>query len=345
MKKSVKITCMVAVSCIVLGIFTVLGVSLKIGFDYKQLNTVTIETKTYAVENSFQNIDIESIWSNVYFDTAEDGQCRVECTETARQTCAVSVENNTLTVKQKDARLWYENFGLFWGASDETEMKITVYLPNRDYQTLRIDSQSGRAFVGEAFTFDTADISTLSGNIQFLGSAKEKLTVHSNSGLIRVEKVNVKVLEAQNMSGNIIFSTVHAQENITLNSNSGIMNLEDVQAQTFTARTMSGNILLHTMRVQANMALNSNSGIMNLEDVQAQTFTAETMSGNVLLKDFDADKMEVRTGSGYVRGNLLSPKKFDVSTSSGRVDVPYGDSNAGVCTVTTISGDVSLRTP
>lgn len=345
MKKCVKITCTVAVSCILLGLLIVLGASLKIGFDYKSLNTVTLETKTYTAEEPFQNIDIESIWSNVYFAFAEDGQCRVECTETARQTCAVSVQNNTLTVKQKDSRLWYENFGFFWGTTDETEMKITVYLPDKNYQKLQINTQSGAAFVDEEFTFNTADIATMSGNIRFLGSANETLTVHSNSGLIRVEKVNVKVLEAGNMSGNIIFSSVQAQEDMTLNSNSGILNLEDVQAKSFSAGTMSGNILFRTVRVQENMTLNSNSGILNLEDVLAKTFSAETMSGNVLFKNSDADKLEIHTGSGSVRGNLLSKKNFDVSTSSGTVDVPYSDSNAGLCSVTTTSGNVSLHTP
>ncbi|MEZ3497049.1 MAG: DUF4097 domain-containing protein, partial [Lachnospiraceae bacterium] len=99
------------------------------------------------------------------------------------------------------------------------------------------------------------------------------------------------------------------------------------------------------VRVQENMTLNSNSGILNLEDVLAKTFSAETMSGNVLFKNSDADKLEIHTGSGSVRGNLLSKKNFDVSTSGGTVDVPYSDSNAGLCSVTTTSGNVSLHTP
>ncbi len=113
---------------------------------------------------------------------------------------------------------------------------------------------------------------------------------------------------------------------MTLNSNSGILNLEDVQAKSFSAGTVSGNILFRTVRAQEDMTLNSNSGILNLEDVLAKTFSAETMSGNV-------------------RGNLLSKKNFDVSTSGGTVDVPYSDSNAGLCSVTTTSGNVSLHTP
>ena len=104
MKKSVKITCIVAASCIVLGLLILLGVSVKFGFDYRKLDTTTVEVQTYAVEQPFENIDVCSLENDVTFSLADDGQCKVVCTQTERKTCTVSVENGTLTVAQNDIR-------------------------------------------------------------------------------------------------------------------------------------------------------------------------------------------------------------------------------------------------
>ncbi len=343
MKKSVKITCLVAVFCIVLGLIIVLGTSLKIGFDYNQLNTGTLETKTYTVEQPFQNIEIQSRWSNVYFAVAQDAQCEVVCTETERKTCAVSVENGTLTVSQKDTRRWYEYFGIFWGPSDVSEMKITVYLPQQSYQSLRVQSQSGDISVGTEFAFQTADVKTTSGNIKLSSSVKEKLAATSNSGNITVENANADTLWAESTSGNLTLNAIQVQGSMDLKSNSGNLKLGNVTAQNFMAKTTSGNMTLSTVQAKDKLNLEANSGIVRLENVFAQEFVCATTSGDVWLRDSDAHMLTITSNSGCVKGSLCTAKRFEISTNSGDVDVPYSDSGADLCTVTTTSGDVSLR--
>lgn len=327
MKNRVKITCTVAVSCILLGLLIVLGASLKIGFDYKSLNTVTLETKTYTAEEPFQNIDIESIWSNVYFAFAEDGQCRVECTETARQTCAVSVENGTLTVTQKDTRRWYEHFGMYWAFDDTHEMKIEVFLPLQEYRDLSVTTQSGNIKIGkgEPFLFKTADLSTSSGEIYF-ESVAERLAVSSTSGdIVCVRCGNIASLKAESNSGDIELSRVSVTE--------------------LSVKTTSGNIGIYEIYVDGNADSESNSGNVTLIDTEAKGLVIATTSGNIKLTDTDADELDIESNSGTVTGNLLSEKNFAVSTTSGEVDVPYSRGDAGRCTVKTTSGDITLQTP
>lgn len=343
MKKGVKITCLVAVSCIVLGLLIILGTSFKIGFDYNQLNTGTLETNTYTVEQPFQNIDIQSRWSNVYFAVAQNAQCEVVCTETERKQCVVSVENGTLTVSQKDTRRWYECFGIFWGPSDVSEMKITVYLPQESYQSLRVHSQSGDVSVGTEFAFQTAELQTTSGNIQFLGSVKEQLAANSNSGNITVENVNVDMLQAETTSGNLILNAIQVQNGIDLKATSGNLKMGNVTAQNLTAETTSGNITLNTVQAKDKLDLEASSGTVRLENAVSQELVCATTSGDVRFQDSDAHSITVSSTSGCVEGNLRTAKNFEISTTSGDMDVPYSDSGADLCQVTTTSGDVSLR--
>lgn len=324
MKKSVKITCLVAVFCIILGLLIVLGTSLKIGFDYNQLNTDTLETKSYTVEQPFQNIDIQSQWSNVYFAVAQDAQCEVVYTETERKTCAVSVENDTLTVSQKDTRRWYECFGILWSSDDVNEMKITVYLPEQSYHSLHIQSQSGNIALNSVQVQGSVDLKTNSGNLQLEDLTAQDLTVETTSG-------------------NITLKAIKAQDRLDVKSNSGTLRLEDVITKELVCATTSGDITLNTVKAQGRLDLKSNSGTLRLENVIAQELICATTSGDIWFKDSDAGMLEIYSNSGCVKGNLLSEKKFEVSTNSGSVDVPYSNADAGLCAITTTNGDIALR--
>ena len=291
MKKSVKITCIVAASCIVLGLLILLGVSVKFGFDYRKLDTTTVEVQTYAVEQPFENIDVCSLENDVTFSLADDGQCKVVCTQTERKTCTVSVENGTLTVAQNDIRRWYERFGIYWGAGDTPEMKIEIFLPSQEYCDLSVSTQSGNIWVDEPFLFETADLSASSGEIYF-GTYAERLTVYSTSG-------------------DIACACVGNTASLKVESNSGGIEL----------------------------------GKLHLEIFAARSLTVATTSGDVEFVDSDADELDIRSNSGCITGDLRTAKNFEVSTTSGEVDVSYSKDSAGKCYVETTSGDITLHTP
>ena len=52
--------------------------------------------------------------------------------------------------------------------------------------------------------------------------------------------------------------------------------------------------------------------------------------------------LEFLSTSGGVSGNLLSPKNFIVDTNSGYVSFPPSDESAGICHISTVSGNISI---
>ena len=56
----------------------------------------------------------------------------------------------------------------------------------------------------------------------------------------------------------------------------------------------------------------------------------------------DAENLEIETGTGDVRGTLLSSKIFMVKTSTGDIDVPE-TTTGGICKVKTSTGEVYIR--
>lgn len=183
------------------------------------------------------------------------------------------------------------------------KMKTTVYLPKNAYESLYVRSVSGNIFVPSSFSFTLATIENTSGNIQSAASMETEMF-------------------ARTVSGNI--------------------SIEQASPQTLTAITTSGNLSLSSMTVRDAATMKTVSGDVNLKQTRVENeLSCSSTSGNVTFEQSDAGSLRVETVSGDVSGTLLSQKMFQVQSTSGNTNVPLSQSG-GICTVTTMSGNVHL---
>lgn len=112
MKKSKKILITVAVILIAVGMICGFCGIYSLGFNFNEISTSDFVTHTYTVEDDFTNIIIEDTASNINFYKSNDDKCRVLCDEREKVTHTVVNENNTLTVRVKDERNWFERINI-----------------------------------------------------------------------------------------------------------------------------------------------------------------------------------------------------------------------------------------
>lgn len=336
MSKAKKVAVIVAISCIAAGIAITTAVMAVVNFDFSRLSTTRYETVTHQVEEPFDHIDIQAD-CGVRLLPAEDGECKVVCAETEKITHTVRVENNALVVRRNDNRPWYQRIGFDWG-----DASITVYLPERAYQDLTLNGGSGGITVPEGFGFHRANVSTASGAIHFAGTVENSLTakttsgalsvsnqaggeliVQSTSGNITLTNSKVRALQANCTSGNIDLTSVTAEKNISVVCTSGNVKAEGVTGGTIAGKSQSGKIHFANVTVKGDMVL-------------------ETTSGDIWLEESDASHLQIQSTSGNVNGTLLSEKIFIPRTTSGTIDVPDSAPSAGICEITTTSGDIRL---
>lgn len=62
----------------------------------------------------------------------------MECCEEEKAEHSVTVENDTLVIELADTRSWRDCIGFRLGSP-----KITVYLPDTEYDTLTVDEDTG----------------------------------------------------------------------------------------------------------------------------------------------------------------------------------------------------------
>ena len=66
---------------------------------------------------------------------------------------------------------------------------MEVYLPEEAYGALAAATASGGISVAEGFTFESANLKTISGGVRMLSQAKQELQAESTSGSIRIDIV------------------------------------------------------------------------------------------------------------------------------------------------------------
>ena len=208
---------------------------------------------TQTVEESFSNITVDAQACNVNLIPTSDGTCQVEYPTHEKLSCTVSVQQDTLCVVFRDYRSWY-NFSL-------GELDITLYLPQRQYQNLKLDAASGGITVPEDFSFSKAQVSTVSGELQFYAGVSDDLTLETVSGNLKLTNGEPKSLSLSSTSGAIDVSHVAVVENWGIDSVSGKVTLTDCDAGTLEVNTISGD-------VEASLRT-------------GKTFSTQTVSGDV----------------------------------------------------------------
>ena len=178
MKKSTKTVVITAAALIVLGLI-VSGLGFRgMGFDFSALNTEVIVYSTFEITDTFRDISIETDVADLYFAASEDGLCRVECADFAKEAYAVYVENGTLTISKNNDHAWHENVRLF----SIGETCVSVYLPEEKYASLQIDEDTGNIEMPAAFTFEQAMVNTSTGDICWLAPVSEELSITTDTG-------------------------------------------------------------------------------------------------------------------------------------------------------------------
>lgn len=320
MKKSASVWLIVAV-CLIVGGSILFAVSIaSMGFEWTRLGTVQYETNTYTVDGQFDRICIRETTGKIIFLPSEDDTCRVECLEDTKTRHEVYVSNGTLTIEVINHRKWYEYIGIAFRSTE-----TTVYLPQKAYQSLEAESNTGDIEVPGWLTFRDVSISGDTSDIICRAAVTGVLDIETDTGKIYVETANGK------MNG------------MELSSDTGRVEVRGISVDgDVEIKTKTGRIELHGVRC-GKLSADSNTGRVMLEQVIAeQEISVETNTGDVVFDRSDAASIDVKSDTGDVTGSLLSGKIFDVESHTGHARVPAG-TQGGRCHIETETGDIEIE--
>jgi len=317
MSKAAKTWLIIATSLVIVGLIVIAAVMMLCNWDFTWLSTVKYETNTYHVSEKFSNISMKTETADICFAASGDGTCRVVCYEPENEKHAALVQDDTLTINVVDEREWYEYIGITTGTP-----KITVYLPDAEYDMLFIKESTGDIEIPKDFRFESIDISTSTGDVKSLASALEVMKINTDTGDIRIENASANMFDLSVSTGKVVAKSITCEGDIQIDVSTGDAQLTDVACKSILSNGGTGDLSLKNV-------------------IAAETFFAQRSTGDVRFDGCDAAELFVKTDTGDVTGTLLSEKIFIVGTDTGNIDVPK-TVTGGRCEITTDTGDIKI---
>ena len=277
MKKNVIVWLIIGIALILTGTLLIGGAMTMIKWNFLDLSLNEFETKEYVISDSYENIRIFSKDADILIEPSGSEETKIICIEQKNLTYSAEVKDNTLLIETTDTRKWtdYISFNI-------KQRKITVCLPQDEYENLIINGDTGYVNVASEFKFNNIEISQSTGKILNFASAKNNITLSTNTGGITVGNVCAK--------------------NISVNVTTGKVNLEDISCE--------------------NLISNGNTGDILLKNTEATQMNITRSTGDVELDNCDGKSISIETNTGDIKGSLKTPKIFETKTSTGKIEVP-----------------------
>ena len=159
MQKTVKRWLIAATVLVLIGLAGLVVLLAANSWDVTKLDTAAFETNTYDLDEAFDKIFVDTDTADVVIMQSQSDACKVVCRETENVKHTVTVRDGTLTIRTNDEREWYEHIGLSFGS-----VKITVYLPQKDYEALCITTTTGDVKVSD-ISFGEMEIEVTTGDV------------------------------------------------------------------------------------------------------------------------------------------------------------------------------------
>lgn len=316
MKSYVKTLLIIAVALILAGGGIFVWAMNSLNWDFASLSNIEYETNTYEIEDDFVSLSFDVNTANVKIGPSADGKCSVVFREYEDERHTASVQGDTLVIAAEKK----DHIGVF-GFFPES-LSATVYLPEREYRSLKIESDTGDIDIPSGFSFESADIDTDTGDVYFNAYVSGRVGVSTDTGDIDITGMTAGELKIDTDTGDIFAD--------------GLSVSGGVEAETETGRTKLSGLACKSFELKGG------TGETELANVVAEgRFDVSCSTGDIRLDNCDASELRLESDTGDITGSLRSAKIFIVDRGTGDVDVPK-TSTGGKCEIGSKTGDVRI---
>lgn len=296
MSRTAKIWLIIAGICVILGPALIIGATAAAGGG-NLFNAQKYETVTHEIGSTFDQIAVDTDITDVTIATANEKQCRVECSEPEKMKHTAEVENGTLVIRSSDSRQWYEH--LFSFASHSP--KVVVYLPQSAYASLQIDTHTGDVTIPSGFTFDTLTVNNNTGDVECSASVTKALTVKEDTGDISLSCPNAGELDITASTGDIDVTSAKVKGTVSVKSSTGDITLTDTVAEKiFQIESSTGDVGFKGCDA-ADIKVKTSTGDVTGTLLSDKIFVTDTSTGDVKVPQTSSGgRCEISTSTGDI---------------------------------------------
>lgn len=214
----------------------------------------TEEVKTYVIEESFNNINIDVTTDDINIYLSDEN--KIVCVENKKVSLENKVVSDTLFINRIDNRKFYDlsfNFNSF---------KIDLYLSYETIQSLNVECSTGNINIQNGFTFNNVDISSSTGSININSNVTNNLFLDNDTG-------NIKISNCEKMG------------NIDIDTDTGNISLSNVNANKLEIETDTGDTRLTNTVLKEDLNIEGSTGSVYFDGFDAANIYIELSTGDV----------------------------------------------------------------
>lgn len=304
------------------------------GFNMSLLNTASFVENTYTLTESFNDISLSTDTADIILIPTQEREVRVVCYEYEGHNHSVAVKDGTLTLTNP-ANAYTSGIFNF----TVTSPKISVYIPEGEYGTLKIETDTADVYVPKEFTFAGIDISTDTGDSAIYSSSKNHIKINTDTGDVLISGVNTDILDVKAHTADVTVSSVNCKGNASIVTTTGDLKVNTLVASSLFTSASTGDVDIKGATVAKGFTVERSTGDVTLRKCVAASFTVTTDTGDVTFEACDCAALSVTTSTGDVYGTLLSPKIFSATSRTGNVHTPTSQAG-GLAVINCSTGDI-----
>ena len=336
MSKALKIWFLIGSALVLVGALIFVCCLAIGGWNITSISDTSYETTVYDFTEDISNILIHGDTADIKLAPSSDQTTKVECLESKNESYSVTVTDGTLNILSRDSA-WYNSITFF----SFTSPKITVYLPQGEYNALTIKSDTGDIEIAKQFSFASIDIDESTGDVVCYASASDFTKIKATTGNILVENTATGALDISVSTGSVSITDVTCSGDVKVEVSTGKAGLTNLSCKNLVSIGTTGDIFMKNVTVAEEMSVERSTGDVAFDGSYAEKLAIKTDTGDVSFDLSDAAEISVKTDTGSVTGSLLTCKVFLVRTNTGKIEVP-DFITGGRCEITTDTGDIII---
>lgn len=290
MKRRTIVALIVAVALIITGgILLILGLS----FAGSSEQPSTLTKQEALVSESFHSVVIDTADCDVSFMIYNgEADAQVVVMEQENTGHSVGVEDGILKVKMNDNRTWKDHISI----GQPERMEMTVYLPNAQYESLRITTDTGDIKLPGALSANEVLLRSDTGDVWLEGGPVDELDCMLSTGDITVRGGEGKKMTLRTGTGKLDVRDTTAEE-LHLGISTGKTEVENVIASIFTVNGGTGDVEAENVQAEEYLQVFTDTGDIDVANSDAPTVNIATDTGDITIpKDWEFQRIETCTG-------------------------------------------------
>ena len=277
--KRTAIAILIAVLVVAIGGALVFAGLSAVHFKFRDLDTAKYVTNTYDLGEGFTRVEMDLDTANVQLEPAADGKCRVVCVEQEKRLHTVAVKGGALIVRAAEGRPW----SILDVGIHTKSPSVTVYLPAADYESLKVEADTGRVVLSPGLAFRTVDVDADTGSVEADGVDVKTLKISNDTGRIKVANMTPETAELEVETGSLEVIDVVCAGDLRCEADTGSIRLTDVDGANVYLRADTGSIS-GTIRTEKVFYAKSSTGSVKVpEGTAGGRCEAETSTGSIRL--------------------------------------------------------------